>query len=213
MDLAEVRGPDDDGDGIEHATEESDLPGQALERVLLALDLEPVDLAVNDGDVDPSVALANAELVQDQGIGLVGVCEAEPLVQGLSDVHVAHGPFSVRIVAANTSRAKYNVLNRQAPSRARRPANERIHMSNEGRDEYTIVVEGGDTWEALVDRYPAGTSLGQDWSVSVEFRNTNTGEALLASVPVRSPIDAESLREILQDELRRANGGRLPPQS
>jgi hypothetical protein len=44
---------------------------EAVERVLLTLDLKPSEKAVNDGDIDPKAALQDAKLLDDDGVVII----------------------------------------------------------------------------------------------------------------------------------------------
>jgi hypothetical protein len=63
-----VPAPDDHGHNVKDPLICLDLPRQAIQRVPVALDLKGSERAVNNGNIRASLALANPQLVQDQGV-------------------------------------------------------------------------------------------------------------------------------------------------
>lgn len=65
--VSEVRCPADERDSVENTVVNADLVRQAQECVAVALDLEAGKLAIDYGDVDPGIMLAEPEFLDDEG--------------------------------------------------------------------------------------------------------------------------------------------------
>jgi len=91
-----LRDPCEVGRGCHHghliqgATVNRQLPGEAVEGIALALDLVPRQEAVYDSDINAGLALAQTQLLDDAGFGII-VLYAQPAQQRGSDVTVTHG--------------------------------------------------------------------------------------------------------------------------
>ncbi len=57
-----------EGGAIEHGAVNLYLGRKALECIRVALDLEPVQIAINDGDIDATGAVTKAEFVEHQSV-------------------------------------------------------------------------------------------------------------------------------------------------
>jgi hypothetical protein len=72
-DSLDVSSAHDHGHDVEDPLIRLDLPGEASERVAIALDLKCSEGAVHDGNVSSGLALADSKLIQNQGVGIVRV--------------------------------------------------------------------------------------------------------------------------------------------
>ncbi|PNU03199.1 hypothetical protein A8V01_24345 [Novosphingobium guangzhouense] len=85
------------------------LPGQALESVSLCLDFDATDVPVDHSNVDPAVAVIEAEFVDDQSIGTGSGVRQQPPIGGLPDITVSKPsqshPESIAVVIAEWQRS------------------------------------------------------------------------------------------------------------
>lgn len=86
-----------DGDLVEDPRIQPLLFGETRQRVLVALDFEPVEPSVDHGDINPDVALTDAEFVEQPGVTFAGVLSCQPVDERGPDVGISHGHIVRRI--------------------------------------------------------------------------------------------------------------------
>jgi hypothetical protein len=76
------------------------LPGQTRQGVVLTFDLEPIDLAIHDRQIDSRFTLADSEFMNHTRIGIAAMFFEGSAKQLSPNIKIAHRPEVHRILTA-----------------------------------------------------------------------------------------------------------------
>jgi hypothetical protein len=90
-DSIEMATPSDNRHAVEDPPVDLRLPVKTAQCVPVALDLEPLELAIDHGEVDARLVQTQLELVEQPQIRVVGMARHKALLQGEADIKIAQG--------------------------------------------------------------------------------------------------------------------------